>query len=70
MDSRLALLGANIREIRTVKGISQEDLANSSGVERSHMGKIERGEMNVTVNTLLKLSDSLEVKPEVFFKNV
>ncbi|WP_370978995.1 helix-turn-helix domain-containing protein [Agaribacterium sp. ZY112] len=61
MDSRLRALGANIRKIREDSGVSQELLANSSGIERSHMGKIERGTMNLTVNTLFKIADTLGV---------
>ena len=36
--------GASVREERTSQGIAQETLAHLSGIERSHMGKIERGE--------------------------
>ena len=36
--------GAAVREERTNQGIAQETLAHMAGIERSHMGKIERGE--------------------------
>ena len=36
--------GAVVRARRTERGIAQEDLANQAGIERSHLGKIERGE--------------------------
>lgn len=36
--------GAAVRAVRTEDGIAQETLAHLAGIERSHMGKIERGE--------------------------
>ena len=44
-DAELAqAFGAAVRALRTERGIAQETLANLAGVERSHMGKVERGE--------------------------
>ena len=36
--------GAAVRALRTERGIAQESLANLAGIERSHMGKVERGD--------------------------
>lgn len=46
--------------MRTAKGMSQEALASMAGVERSHMGKIERGQHMPSLAVILKLSAALE----------
>src|SRR3546814_21044489 len=51
-----AAFGAAVRAARTAQGIAQESLAYRAGVERSHMGKIERGEHLPTLALVLKLA--------------
>lgn len=53
------LIALNIRRLRVAKGISQDDLALSAGVERSYAGHLERGSKNPTVKTLEKISIAL-----------
>ena len=60
-DSRLRKLGAAIRAVRLERGLSQEALADAAGIDRSHMGKIERGERNVSVLNVARVSDALGV---------
>lgn len=52
-------LGAAIRAMRTELGMSQEDLALLSGVERGNMGKIERGENNLSVLNLARIAKAI-----------
>jgi len=40
-------------------GLSQEALADASGIDRSHMGKIERGERNVTILNVVRIAGAL-----------
>jgi transcriptional regulator with XRE-family HTH domain len=58
-DQKLARLGAAIRAKRKALGVSQEELAIASGVERSNMGKIERGENNLSVLNLVRIAEAL-----------
>lgn len=51
--------GAAVRAARTEDGIAQETLAHMAGVERSHMGKIERGEHMPTLVLILKIARAL-----------
>ena len=52
-DAELAqAFGAAVRALRTERGIAQESLANLAGIERSHMGKVERGEHMPTLDHL------------------
>lgn len=49
-----------MREERTKQGIAQETLAHMAGIERSHMGKIERGEHAPTLAIIFKIAGALE----------
>jgi len=61
VDGKLRQLGAAIRFARKERGLSQEALADASGIDRSHMGKIERGERNVSVLNVARVSDALGI---------
>ena len=56
-------LGAAIRERRTELGLSQEKLAVVSGLDRTYVGGVERGERNPTLKVLWKLAEALQVPP-------
>ena len=60
IDGSLLKLGAAIRALRKERGFSQEALADTAGIDRSHMGKIERGERNVSVLNVLRICRALE----------
>ncbi|HEV3037702.1 MAG TPA: helix-turn-helix transcriptional regulator [Candidatus Angelobacter sp.] len=57
-------LGSKIRQLRRKKGWSQEEFAAVCDLHRSHMGKIERGETNLRLSTLLVISENLDVSVE------
>lgn len=58
-DGNLVRLGKAVRAYRKAAGLSQEALADAAEIDRSHMGKIERGERNVTVLNILKIAAAL-----------
>lgn len=68
-ESALAF-GAVVRAQRLALGISQEQLANASLVERSHMGKIERGEHMPNLVLILRIAAALRVKPGLLVNEV
>ena len=55
--------GQRVRALRTKKGISQEELADRCGVHRTYMGRIERGETNITLTNIHKVARGLGVSP-------
>ena len=57
----LKILARNIRCYRRCRNISQEQLAEISGLHRTYVGSVERAERNVTVGTLEALADALGV---------
>ena len=55
-------IGQLIREKRVEKKLTQEKLSLQCGIDRSYMGRIERGEVNITVEKLYEIAMELEVK--------
>jgi transcriptional regulator with XRE-family HTH domain len=55
-------VGATVRALRKQKGWSQDVFADKTGLHRAHIGEIERGESNVTLQTLKILADALSVR--------
>jgi transcriptional regulator with XRE-family HTH domain len=53
--------GARMRELRKAKGLSQEALAFASGLDRSYLGAIERGEKNLSLINIRRIAAALRV---------
>lgn len=53
------VVAENIRRYRQSVGLSQEALADICGLHRTYIGAIERGERNITVNTLARVASAL-----------
>lgn len=60
-DPALIALGDAIRRVRLSMGISQEKLALLAEVDRSYVGRVERGDNNVAVLTLARLAHALGI---------
>jgi transcriptional regulator with XRE-family HTH domain len=58
-----ALLGTNVRLARKAIALTQEDLADQIGVAQDYVSKLESGQKNPELATLLKLSSALKVEP-------
>jgi transcriptional regulator with XRE-family HTH domain len=59
----LEKLGNQIREYRSKQNFSQEKLAFESGLDRTYIGSVERGERNISALNLRKIAKALKVKP-------
>ena len=57
--------GRNVRQLRLDRGLSQESLADALDVHRTFVGGVERGERNLTLRTVERLSERLEADPLV-----
>ena len=55
------IFGERIRTLRTEKGLSQEQLAELADLHRTFIGRIERGETNVTLENIKRLAKGLNV---------
>jgi len=60
----LVKFGQRVRQERTTRKLSQEQLAELAGVHRTYIGMIERGEKNITLENIEKLAKALELKPD------
>src|SRR5437016_5705932 len=64
-----ARIGQRLRELRVGAGISsQEGLAHKAGVHRTYVGRLERGESGVTVDTLAAITAAMSVSLAAFFQ--
>ena len=63
MSNLLIQFGQNIKAKRKSLGISQDDLAHLADVDRSYVGRIERGEANISLDMLYKLAATLQCSP-------
>lgn len=61
------LLGQNIKKYRYLKGVSQEQLAELSGLHRTYIGAVERGERNISVDNIEKICNALEIHIKELF---
>lgn len=60
MQSIQRRLGDRIRKLRVKKGWTQEEFAEISGLHRTYIGAVERGEKNLTLTTLCTMSKTLD----------
>ena len=63
----LERIGQTIRAHRLEKGWSQEKLAEVSRIDRSFLGKVERGVVNVSILTLCDIAKALGINLKTFF---
>lgn len=61
-DDLLKRFGDRVREIRSEKDVSQERLSELAGLHRTYVSLIERGERNVTLRTIARIANALEVE--------
>ena len=56
-----AAFGSRVRAARLVGSLSQEELALRTGLDRSYVGQVERGERNLTLENIYRLAEGLGV---------
>lgn len=70
MENITVTFGKRVRNLRTNKKLSQERLAELSGLHATYIGQIERGEKSPTLESIYKLSKGLQISLEELFKNM
>jgi len=62
------IIGNTLAELRTNKGLTQEQLSGLAALDRTHYSKIERGLRSPTIETLFKIAHALGMKPHEVIK--
>jgi len=60
----LKKFGENLKIVRESKRLTQRSLSSTCTIDHSDISKMERGEKNITLLTVLELAEALEVKPK------
>lgn len=68
MDKYSKKLGENLKQIRTNKNITQMEIAEKLGVNKSFISNIENGKTNPTLSTITSLATALGVSTNELFK--
>jgi transcriptional regulator with XRE-family HTH domain len=62
------IIGNILKELRTNKGLTQEQLSGLAVLDRTHYSKLERGLRSPTIETLFKIANALDMKPHEIIK--
>ncbi len=55
------IFAQRLRQIRQIRGLSQEELADMAGLHRTYVGSVERSERNLSIDNMERLAKALEV---------
>jgi transcriptional regulator with XRE-family HTH domain len=59
-----------IRQLRAERNWSQEQMAEASGMHWTYIGQVERGERNLTLQSIYAIAHALDIKISELFKGV
>jgi transcriptional regulator with XRE-family HTH domain len=62
-------IGARIKVLRELKGMSQKDLAYESDLDRSYIASVESGKRNISIVNIEKITNALKVSLKEFFED-
>lgn len=62
--------GKTLRSLRNYRGYSQEYVGDKTGLHRTYISDIERGERNISLINIIKICNVLETKPSAFFNEM
>jgi transcriptional regulator with XRE-family HTH domain len=68
MNDLSKLLGRRIKLLRVEKDLLQSELAQLTDRDPSYLGRIERGEINITIETFARIANALDIKPSEILK--
>lgn len=66
----LRKFGSNLKKIRKDKNLSQETLGLEVGLHRTYIGMLERGEKNISLLNIIKISKTLNIRIEELCRDI
>lgn len=69
-NNQLKIFGKHLKALRQSKGISAVELANSCGMDKPHMSRLENGKANPKLTTLIRLSQALGISLGEFLEGL
>ena len=69
-DNKLKIIGFQIRTLRKIQNITQEQLGFEANLPRMQIARIERGKINMGILSIISICQALNVKLEDFFKTL
>lgn len=66
-ETAIKKFGEHLRQVRLAKNLSQQELELKAGISKNQIGNIERGEVNITLVSILAISKALEISPKELF---
>lgn len=64
------IVGVNLRDLRLLNNISQEDLSLNTGLDRSYISMIENGKRNPTLLVIFKICKAMNISPKVLIERI
>ncbi len=59
------IVAKNIHAIRTARGLRQIDVANETKLQRTYINQLEKGDVNITIDTLERIGVALNINPSI-----
>lgn len=63
------IFSTNVKKYRLMKGLSQEDLAERSGLHRTYISAIECERRNISIENIQRIADALDIKPSTLLED-
>ena len=70
MEERMSFqkrFGIRVKELRKTRNLTQEELGLKTGLNYKYIGAVERGERNLSLNSIKKIADGLQVETRILF---
>lgn len=64
MNDWRSIVGGNVRRLRQIAGLTQEQLAFEARIDLTYVGGIERGRRNPSLLVMVRIAEALKVEPE------
>jgi len=63
-ESFIITFGIYVRQLREKRNLSQQGLADDCNLSSRQIGRIERGEMNASLRTIIRIANALDIEPK------